>query len=415
MESSPQKAAPKDNALRLGEATPAPPAMDERVSPWVQLKTFNFNPCLYPAMLGKVSADAKAGDRVAIYDKTGNHFGTGFYNPKARVPLRVFHHGREPVGEDFLERALDQALQLRTEQLKFDDQTNTYRVVNSDGDGLSGLVVDRYAEVLSVEFHSLAIFNRLMPWLKKMHAYLGTQKAYIHVDPQVARWEGIKGAIHNDTVKNARVRENGLRFEVDFTQGHKTGFFCDQRDNRLKLSRLVKGRRVLDLCCYTGGFSIYAAALGAAEEVTGVDLDETAIAQARRNGNLNQQNRIHWVHADAFAYARQMQKNGEKWGAVILDPSKFIGSREEEYDGRRKYEDLNSLGISLLEPYGLLVTCSCSGLLSLEEFEFSVVRAAHRMGRRLQFIDRTGAGADHPVMSNSPEGRYLKVLWARVI
>eukprot|EP00825_Cyclidium_porcatum_P013887 TRINITY_DN17368_c0_g1_i1.p2 TRINITY_DN17368_c0_g1~~TRINITY_DN17368_c0_g1_i1.p2 ORF type:complete len:445 (-),score=35.36 TRINITY_DN17368_c0_g1_i1:268-1602(-) len=223
-----------------------------------------------------------------------------------------------------------------------------------------------------------------------------------------------RGPEQNPPPPRVRIRENGVRFEVDFSEGHKTGFFCDQRDNRRQLARMSKDRRVLDLCCYTGGFAVSAAVAGASD-VTGVDLDETAVAQARRNGNLNQQPRIHWVHADAFTYAHQMRQNGESWDVVIADPPKLILSREEEADGWRKYEDLNSLAIGLVAPGGLLVTCSCSGLVSLQDFEQLVLRSAHRMSRRLQLIDGSGAGPDHPVLSTCLDGRYLKVIWARVI
>ena len=144
-----------------------------------------------------------------------------------------------------------------------------------------------------------------------------------------------------------------------------------------------------------------------------MDLDEKAIAQARRNANLNQA-RMEWVHCDAFSYARQMQQNGHRWDAVVLDPPKLVLSRDEAYEGLRKYEDLNRLALRLVEPGGVFVTCSCSGLLSAEKFEEILVRAAQRESRRLQIFDRTGAGADHPVMSIAPEGRYLKVIWMRV-
>jgi 23S rRNA (cytosine1962-C5)-methyltransferase len=212
----------------------------------------------------------------------------------------------------------------------------------------------------------------------------------------------------------AKIREHGVRYEVDFVEGHKTGFFCDQRDNRRRLAALVAGKRVLDLCCYSGGFSVSAALAGAAE-VTGVDLDEAAVAMARRNANLNQA-RVSWVHCDAFSYARQMRDNGKRWDVVILDPPKLVHGRDDESatEGRRRYEDLNGLGMMITEPGGLLVTCSCSGMLPAEEFEDIVCRMALRTRRRLQILDRTGAGGDHPVMSNSPEGRYLKLIWARV-
>jgi 23S rRNA (cytosine1962-C5)-methyltransferase len=374
-------------------------------------------------MLGQVSPDAKAGDLVAVYDKNGQRMGVGLYNPRAKIPLRVVCHSAEPVGEDYFEAAIRRAVALRRDWLKLDAVTDAWRVVNSDGDGLSGLTVDRYGDVLFCDVTSLGIFRRLPTWLPLLHELCGTKHTRVHVDHDLGSLEGIKPSLMKEVTTTApdkaRIREHGVRFAIDFVEGHKTGFFCDQRDNRLRFSQLVKGGRVLDLCCYTGGFALAATVLGGATDATGVDLDETAVAQARRSQNLNQvpPSRLHWVHADAFAYARQMQQNGETWDAVVLDPPKFVLTREGpgHFEGRRKYEDLNQLALSLVKPGGLFVTCSCSGLVSLEEFEAHVIKAAHRLSRRLQFFDRTGAGPDHPVLSNCLESRYLKVLWARVV
>ena len=374
-------------------------------------------------MLGDVSRDAKAGDLVSVYDKAGVKLGVGLYNHRAKIPLRVVCHSSEKVGEEYFEQAIRRAVALRRDQCALDKTTEAYRLINSDGDGMSGLTIDRYADVLFCEVNSLGMFQRLPKWLPLLHELTGTSKTHIYVDHDLGSLEGIKPSLVKEIVALApdkvRIREHGVRYEVDFIAGHKTGFFCDQRENRLKFSQMVKGARVLDLCCYTGGFALAAAHLGGAAEVTGVDLDEKAIAQARRNANLNQVSpaRVKWVHADAFAYARQMQKNGEKWDVVLLDPPKFVMTREPEgsAEGRRKYEDMNQLAISLVKPGGLFVTCSCSGLVSLEDFEGHVIKAAHRLNRRLQIFDRTGAGPDHPVFSNCLESRYLKVIWARVV
>lgn len=391
-----------------------PPGREAWRTPWVQLKTFSFHPCLYPAMIGAVSPEARAGDLVTIYDREGRPFGAGLYNPRARVPLRVFHHGEEPVGEELFVHLLDRAIELRLGPLNLPAVTEAFRVVHSDGDGFSGLVVDKFADVLSIEVHSLGVAQRLPAWLPHLHARLGTRRAVVEVADKVARLEGIAPrAPAADAVRTVKIREHGVRYEIDFREGHKTGFFCDQRENRRRLAAWTKGRRVLDVCCYTGGFALAAKVRGGAAEVTGVDLDETAIAQARRNANLNQV-RIDWVHCDAFSYLRQMQKNGARWDVVVVDPPKLILSRDDAGEGAKKYEDLNRLAIPLVERGGLLVTCSCSGLMSAEDFERLAIRAAHRLGRRLQFLDRTGAAEDHPVMSNCPESRYLKVLWARV-
>jgi 23S rRNA (cytosine1962-C5)-methyltransferase len=398
--------------------TPVPIDRSGWPLPWAQLKYFTFQPAIFPRLLGEVSPGAKPGDLVHVFDKAGKRLGTGLYNPRAKIPVRVVSHGPEPASEAYFEGAIRRAVAFRREWLKLDGEGDAYRLLNSDGDSLSGLVADRYGDVILCEVASLGIAQRLPAWLPLLHELAGTRFARVQVDHDIGSMEGIKPSVFNETnaaaPRTVKIRENGIRFEVDFAEGHKTGFFCDQRVNRAAFGRLARGR-VLDLCSYTGGFALSARISGGAEDVTSVDLDEAAIAQARRNANLNQV-RIKFVHADAFAYARQMAANGESWDSVVLDPPKFIFTRDEygNREGRQKYEDLNQLAIALVKPGGLFVTCSCSGLLSLADFEEHVIRAAHRLGRRLQFFDRTGAGPDHPVYSNCLESRYLKVLWSRV-
>ncbi len=380
------------------------------------MKYFSFHPVVYPNMIRAVSPDAGPGDLVHVMDKEGHLFGSGFYNPKARVPLRVLQHGEDVLTEDKLDARLDAALDLRLQTLHLNDRTDAWRAVHSDGDGLAGLVVDRYADVLSIEVTTLGIWRRLRRWLPKLHERLGTTQHVIQVDPDIARIESMRWAdvpeADAPAPRSVRIRENNVRYQVSFEDGHKTGFFCDQRENRLKFAALARGRSVLDLCSYTGGFALSARVLGGCENVTGVDLDEKAIAQAKKNADLNQV-RMDWVHGDTFTWGRQMQQNGRQWDAVVLDPPKLVFSRDAEEGqlGRNKYYDMNAVALSLLRRGGLFVTCSCSGLLDVAEFEDIVMRAAHRNKRRLQILDRTGAGADHPVMSNCPEGRYLKVLW----
>jgi 23S rRNA (cytosine1962-C5)-methyltransferase len=391
------------------------PRESERRAPWVQLKYFNYAPTIYPGMIKRVSKDARNGELINVYDKTGHPFGAGLYNRKARVPLRMVYHGPEAFSEADFEPLLERAIDLRLQTLALPEVTDAFRVVHSDGDGLGGLVVDKFGDVLSVEVHSRGVYKRLGDWLPRLHRRLGTSTEVVEMEDWVADVEGIRRKPPSAPApRPVKILENGLRYEVDFALGHKTGFFCDQRDNRRRLGALTPpGARVLDLCCYTGGFALAAAVHGKAGEVTGVDLDEAAIAMAKRNANLNQV-RLNWVHCDAFSYARQMQRNGDQWDVVVLDPPKFVLSRNGLGEGQNKYQDLNRLGVTLVKPGGLLVTCSCSGLVSEADFEHWVIRSAHQKGRRLQVLARTGAGADHPVMSNCPESRYLKVLWARV-
>ena len=399
----------------------APEGSEHWLRPWVQLKYFTYNPAVFPRMLGAVSPDAVSGGLINVYDKNGELFGGGFWNARSRTPLRMLRHSNAALTEDDLLSALRRAVEWRRNDCNLDATTDAYRVVHGDSDGLGGLIVDRYADVLSLEVSTLGVWLRLPEWLPLLHELCGTRRHVVTVDEKVARMEGIDpaSAPKSEPVKKVRIHENGVQFEVDFEQGHKTGFFCDQRDNRLRLSKLVQGRSLLDLCCYSGGFSIYAKLFGGAGEVTAVDLDEKAIAMAKRNANINASHgplHIDFVHADAFVYARQMVRNGKTFDVVLLDPPKFVlGRDEEKEEGLKKYNDLNMLGLQCVRPGGLFVTCSCSGLVTPPEFEKVVIKAAQRLGRRLQILDMSGPGWDHPFLSTYPEGRYLKVLWARVI
>lgn len=399
---------------------PPPPGSEAWEKPWVQIKYFTFHPNIFPNMIGATSPGVKSGDVVSVYDREGQPFGHGFFNPSARVPLRLFQHGADPLVADHFNQALRGAVGLRLETLRLQEHTDAIRLVHSDGDGIPGLMVDKFGDVLAIEISNAAVLQRLVAWIPLLHELAGTKEAVVHCDINAIRAEVLSPpkvqeqlATLSSRLTSTRITENGVRFHVNFEHGHKTGFFCDQRDNRAQFARWTRGARVLDVCCYTGGFSIAAKQLGGAAEVTGVDLDETAIALAKKNANLNQQ-RVSFVHADAFTWMRQAQKNGETWDAVVLDPPKLIHSREAFDEGKAKYHDLNKLALSLVKRGGLFATCSCSGLMPVEEFEEIVIGLAHRNGRKLQILDRTGAGPDHPVMSNCPESRYLKVLWSRV-
>lgn len=392
-------------------------------------------------MLHDASPDAGVGDLVHVYTKRGEYFGRGLYDPLAKMPLRVYHHHHHhhdqlegddadhEFGEAGLTQLVQSAVDLRTKVLRLPERTDAFRVINSDGDGLSGLIVDKYADVLSIEVHSVGVYQRLKEWIPLLHEVLGTRRHRIATDIRRAGdasddaglFEELDPGYGSDPVHSVTVKENEVEYEVNFESGHKTGFFCDQRDNRQRFAQLVRDRTVLDLCCYTGGFAIAAATTGRAKHVTAVDLDEQAIAQARRNAAANalrhRPDALRFVHADAFVYARQLEITGQRFDVVLCDPPKFIDSRDERETARglRKYEDLNALAAGLVAPGGLLVTCSCSGLLSETGFEEVVARAVHKRNRRMQVLNKTGAGEDHPILASCPESRYLKVVWARML
>jgi 23S rRNA (cytosine1962-C5)-methyltransferase len=320
-----------------------------------------------------------------------------------------------PPGLEFWNRRIAQAVDLRKDTLRLDQETTAYRVIHAEGDGISGLIADRFDDVLSVEVFSLGIYQRIGPLLELCANRLGTRHFRVQVDERIALQEDFPGRLLTSPALPPRVTivEHGVRYRIHFEEGHKTGFFCDQRENRRDLARFCDDRTVLDACSYTGGFGLNALLRGKAREVTCVDLDENAVALAKENGNANNV-RLNVVHADAFGYMRQMAQNARSFGVVVLDPPKLIADRDDVSSGKRKYFDLNVLGMGLVEPGGLLLSCSCSGLLSAPDFQALLRAAARKACRSVQLLAMTGAAADHPVALDAPEGAYLKAAWLRV-
>ena len=385
--------------------------------PTIAIRTPGAHTFVYRKMVeGPIGPAApNFGDLVRVVDRDAQHVGYALYNGRSQIALRLLSRGQDPPGPAFWARRIDEAVALRRSLLGLDRETDAYRVIHAEGDGLTGLVVDRFADVLSVEVFSLGIYQRIGPILGLCAARLGTAHYRVNVDERVARQEDFSGRplASPQLPPRVTVREHGIRYRIHFGEGHKTGFFCDQRDNRRELARYCEGRSVLDLCCYTGGFGLNALIRGKAREVTCVDLDEKAVALAKENGHANQV-RLDTVHADAFGYMRQMGANGRTYGVIVLDPPKLIADRDEVAPGKRKYFDLNVLAMKLVEPGGILVTCSCSGLLPAADF-LGILRAAARMaGRPARLLALTGAAADHPVALETPEGAYLKVAWLRM-
>jgi len=389
----------------------------EEPLPTVAIRAAGTHQFVYRKMIeGPVGAAMpNHGDVVRVVDRHGQSLGYALWNGRSQICLRFLSHATAPPGREFWSSRIDRAAALRTTVLGLDRETNAYRVVHAEGDGLSGLVVDRFDDVLSVEVFSLGMYQRIGPILSLLSERLGTAHFRVGVDERVALQEDFSGRplASEQLPPRITVHEHGIRYRIHFDEGHKTGFFCDQRDNRRDLARFCAGRAVLDLCCYTGGFGLNALIRGEAREVACVDLDEKAVALARENGNANHV-RLDVVHADAFGYMRQMGLNGRTYGVVVLDPPKLIPDRLEIPAGKRKYFDLNVLAMKLIEPGGLLVTCSCSGLLDAPEFLALLGAAARNAGRQAQLLSLSGAAADHPVALDALEGAYLKAAWLRL-
>jgi 23S rRNA (cytosine1962-C5)-methyltransferase len=407
---------PRQPAL-ASPAVPDRSLTSEESLPTIAIRAAGTHQFVYRKMLdGPVgAATPNHGDIVRVVDRHGVHLGYALWNGRSQISLRFLSRQSTPPGPDFWSGRINDAVALRTTILDLERETNAYRVVHAEGDGLSGLIVDRFDDVLSVEVFSLGIYQRIGPILSLIAERMGTSHYRVHVDDRVAQQEDFSGrALESPRMPpRVTVQEHGIRYRIHFDGGHKTGFFCDQRDSRRELARFCPGRTVLDLCSYTGGFGLNALIRGQAREVTCVDLDEKAVALARENGNANNV-RLDVVHADAFGYARQMAQNARTYGVVILDPPKLIIDREEISAGKRKYFDLNVLAMKLIEKGGLLVSCSCSGLLGPQEFLALLGAAARNAEREVQLLALTGAAPDHPVAIDALEGAYLKVAWLRI-
>lgn len=413
--------------------------------PAVWLTSLVRQPLVYSKRIDRADPAARAGDLVAVYappkqDDTETPvvrrredcalLGYGIYNPRATVALRMIRFGTDLPDGEFWDRLIDSAVSLRTGTLGLDGQTSAWRVVHAESDGFSGLVVDRYGDVLSAEAFSLGMHQRARAVLDRLAERLGTRHQVLRTGPATLAQEGFEAPLWRspgcpDAVD---VTEFGTRFRVRLDEEtHKTGFFCDQRENRQRLASYCAGRTVLDLCCYSGGFAVQAARLGRAAEVTGVDLDEHPLAAARINANLNQV-RIRWVQADVFPWMRDAIRGGRQFDVVVLDPPKLIRNRQELEEGTRKHLDLNRLAMQLVRPGGVLLSCTCAGLLSPVEFMRIIQTAARQAGpprseatessllsgRRVRIMGVSGASGDHPVAADCPETAYLQAVWMRV-
>ncbi len=405
-------------------ALPTGPAPADASGPWVQLQAWTWHALVYRRMIGCVAPGVQAGQIVDVFDKQGAFMARGLFHPTSQIAVRILTRQREEIDEGFWTQRLAAAVALR-ERLNIEADSDAYRLVHAEGDGLSGLIAERLGDCIVCEIFSAGIARRidlLAPLLaeclgpprrlERPHEVGKNWRVFLRADEKIMRIERFR-LPEQETPGPLVIREHGIRYRVDVQAGHKTGFFCDQRENRLRLSRYCRDAEVLDLCCYSGGFGLAAHCLGKARKVTSVDLDEHAVALARDNANLNQA-RIQTVQADAFIYLRQLIADGRQFDVVVLDPPKFCPTRGDLEDGIRKYRDLNRLALQVVRVGGILLSCSCSGLVQADEFRKLVLQAARPAGVTLQLLEQSGPGPDHPVMPDCPESSYLKAVWVRV-
>jgi 23S rRNA (cytosine1962-C5)-methyltransferase len=382
--------------------------------PAVRLKIArrSAHPWIFQKMVERPTARIPPGSVVDILDRDGRWVGRGFYNGHSRITLRVLtSNPDEPIDEAFFAGRLERAVGLRRTWLNLDALTDAYRLVHSEGDDLSGLVVDRFGSLIVLEFFAAGMYRFREAIESALAQHYPGSRFYWFAEEHVQKQESFDCRPPEPPPAEVIV-EHGVRFRVAPGSKHKTGFFLDQRDNRQMLASFCAGRRVLDLCCNSGGFAVHARVRGATE-VVGVDLDEQALALARQNAGLNGV-RVRFVQADLFSWLRDVLGQGERFDVVVLDPAKQTRDREAVDYALKRYLDMNRLALQAVAPGGLFLSCSCTGLVSEGDFLECLRRAAWQAGKSVQILHLGGAGADHPFLAHVQEGRYLKAVFCRV-
>lgn len=376
------------------------------------------HPWLFEGGIRKQSRDGRPGDLAVVFDKKDRFLAIGLYDPTSQIRIKVLQANKPvSINNDWFMTGLESAFKLR--QPLNTPHTNGYRLVHGENDGLPGLIVDRYADTFVLKLYTSA-------WIPHLHHVLPflqarTERIVLRLSRNVqAETQSLYGLFDGQILYGEQgsssiiFTENGLRFKADVIHGHKTGFFFDQRDNRMEVRQLAGDQTVLDVFAYSGGFSLYAAAGGAAH-VTSVDVSDQALIAARHNFALNRDNQqvIQSTHetitGDAFEVLERLQRQRRRFGLVIIDPPAFA-KRQDEIDGAlHAYARLAELGSQLVERNGTLVMASCSSRVSADAFFQTVI---HSTQRPLTIIQQTSHALDHPI--GFPQGAYLKCLFASI-
>lgn len=383
------------------------------------------HPWIFSGAVEKVDGEPASGETVLVKSAAGQPLAVAAWSPRSQIQARIwsFDSGVR-IEKPFFESVISKAVRLR-EALPASRHTNALRLVHGESDGLPGLVVDRYADVLVAQFLSAGAEHWREAILDALASTTGCEAIYERSDAEVRTLEGLQPRVGwartagaeppavrgNRGAGRCPIVEHGLNFRVDVEAGQKTGFFLDQRENRQRVRALAEGREVLDAFCYTGGFSL-AALAGGAKHVTAVESSAEALEVARENlaANPLDASRIAFEKADVFSYQRLLRDRGRSFGLVVLDPPKFAPTAAQAKNAARAYKDINLMALKLLAPGGLLATFSCSGGVSAELFQSIVAGAAVDAGVDARILERFGAAADHPVALSFPEGDYLKGL-----
>ena len=362
--------------------------------------------------VSKIEGKDKNGSLATVCSFDGRFIGKGYINHASKILVRIFIRNDGTDEGDFYYQRIQEAWEQR-KKLGYE---NCCRVVFGEADNLPALIVDKYADILVIQCLSLGIHQRKKQIVEALVRLFQPKGIFERSDVAVRTKEGLsleKGILYGEVADEVIIEENGLKMSVDVKNGQKTGYFLDQKENRFSLRRYAKDGKVLDCFCNSGGFSLNAALT--AREVTAVDVSEFALANVRKNADLNGLTNVKTEQADVFELLRERRKTGEKYDLVVLDPPAFCKSAGEVKDAYRGYKDINVLGIKLVKKGGFLATCSCSHYMTLPLFERMLSEAAKESGRRVRVLEMRTQAPDHPALLNEEETQYLKFFILQVL
>ncbi len=378
------------------------------LKPERERSVLRFHPWIFSGAIARVEGNAQPGEIIEVHSADNKFLGRGFYNPNSQIVCRMLTWQDEPVDQTFFARKVRTAYQLR--QGLVARSTNAFRVVNAEGDGLPGLIVDKYDEFLVVQMSTLGMVTHGSAIIQSLQHLLNPRGIYERSAGAALQEEGLQPLVRllagEEPPQNLIMREHDFRFSVNVREGQKTGFFLDQRENRQWVAQHCTNRVVLNAFCYSGAFSVYAAAAGA-QRVVSVDSSNAALQLAKENFALNNLPIVpeDFVAADVFHYLRSTT---QKFDLIILDPPAFARRQKDLDNAARAYKDVNLRALKLLMPGGLLFTCSCSQPLSPELFQKILFGAAVDAKRNVRILGHSDHAPDHPLSIYHPEGRYLQ-------
>ncbi len=377
------------------------------------------HPWVFSGALKFIPEGLKSGDPVMLVNEEGGFLAQGYFNSYSQIAVRLWSWDEQEVVDDkFFEKRISQAYEIRKNFVE-NKGTDSYRLVHSENDLLPGLIVDKYADCLVLQFHTPGMEAWKDNIVKALKKVVKPKGIYERSDVRTRGIEGAEkqvGLLYGKVPERIKISENGYKFWVDVIGGQKTGFFLDQRDKRQALTKYVDKKSVLNCFSYSGGFSVYALGAGAKHAVS-VDASESALELAVENVRLNKMDvkKCEFVCADVKQYLFNAQEEKKKFDVIILDPPAFVKDRHKVKEGLMGYKKINEMALRILDPEGILVSASCSAHVTLSDFRYMLSESAGRSRRTLQILETYTHGIDHPELVSFTEGEYLKCVFARVV